>query len=822
MNKKMQKNSSGSAGECAETGARALVSKGKACKSTVLSRFTNAAPKAVLTDKEILRKARHLVRRSSGCQIFKTHLVRVLHDKFGITLRKAQDLFVQFVEEGLIVAADKRYTVSAPPLPNLFEGTVRGHSRKYYELIFDPFDTRYESGTVHEIFMPELLRGDVITCRRAAAGSWDFVELVRRGSDRVLCRVSSKYLAPNGESATVEAEPVGADHTHVTIRVDDVPHEQLETLEGRVFEVCLDTESMTEHTNKPTLRGSIGRILGREDDADTEIEIAVKSFGIPTQFRAETLRQAEALPDNPAEEDLRDRVDLRDLEFVTIDGEDARDFDDAVWCAPSGDGWRLLVAIADVSYYVQPASPLDYDAQQRCTSVYFPRRVVPMLPEKLSNGLCSLNPDVDRCTLVCDMVFDGEGSLVGYQFYPAMIHSKARLTYKAVWQALNGDDAELIERGGSLERIAPLYALYKALRAARTVRGAIDFETRETQFVFEPETQRIAGIVQREHNDAHRLIEECMLAANVCAADLLCRAASKTPSLYRVHDKPLPEKLQKLRTVLKGLGVKIGGGESPKAADFEAVVQAVSGQPYADVVQTALLRSMQQAQYSPHNNGHYGLAYPRYTHFTSPIRRYPDLLVHRSIRALLKGEVYKPECLSAGDDLLATRIGRNARQTMEQKLPNCCRPSEDASMMVWERLGVLCSAAERRADEASRDVIAWLKCTYVEAFLDKVFTAEVTGAVSAGLYVRLKNLFVEGFVHVSNLGNEYFEYDENRQSFSGTRSGCVYKIGDQLRVQLTKVDRDSRSIDFTVVQARPTEYDSGRFKQRRNSKHRRR
>lgn len=542
-------------------------------------------------------------------------------------------------------------------------------------------------------------------------------------------------------------------------------------------------------------RAQVKEILGAADDASVEIEMAVRRFGMPSVFSEEADREAKSLPGRVLAKDAARRVDLRDIAFVTIDGEDARDFDDAVWCAPlAAGGWRLLVAIADVSWYVKPGSALDRDAQERLTSVYFPRRVIPMLPVELSNGLCSLNPDVDRCTMVCDMVISPSGKIAAYQFYPGLIHSHARLTYTKVWDALQGKPEGREALGAVLPDVENLYALYKVLASERVRRGAINFESRETQIVTD-DAGRITAILPRDHNDAHRLIEETMLAANTCAADFLVR--KKAECLYRVHEGPTPERLEQLRTTLAGFSLKLRGGMKPTPADYEDVMRRVRGKPEEEIVQVSLLRSMQRAVYRPDELGHFGLAYECYTHFTSPIRRYPDLLVHRAIRGILSRRRYKPEVVVPAGDLLAAErpqkggthgIGQSAAQAAKNVGP---------LYKTWSLLGRMCSAAERRADDASYDVTAWLKCKYMEAYRGKSFEGTVTGVAPSGVYVTLNELFVEGFVHISNLGWDYFLYDGSTATLEGSASGELLRAGDPITVTVEGIDIDARRIEFT-------------------------
>jgi ribonuclease R len=495
-------------------------------------------------------------------------------------------------------------------------------------------------------------------------------------------------------------------------------------------------------------------VLGNYADPGMEIEIALRKHALPHEFPAEVLAQAKSTPKKVRKKDLsKDRVDLRHLPLVTIDGETARDFDDAVYAEKQGKGFRLIVAIADVSHYVQPGDALDQEAVNRGTSVYFPRRVIPMLPEALSNGICSLNPDVERLCMVCDMQINGKGEVKRYQFYPAVMLSKARLTYTQVWDWIqHGTDNPL------LPNIQTLYSLFKVLLAARAKRGAIEFDSIETQMIFN-EQGKIDKIVPVVRNDAHRLIEECMLAANVCAADFLLK--SKQKCLYRVHEGPTPEKLENLRNYLQLVGLTLAGNDKPTAKDYAKLAEQIHGRPDAPVLQTMLLRSMQQAVYTPDNNGHFGLAYDAYTHFTSPIRRYPDLLVHRSIKAVLQGSKYKP--------------GK------------------------WAQLGMHCSMTERRADDASRDVESWLKTYYMQDKVGEVFEGKISAVTSFGVFVLLDNVYVEGLVHISELGKDYFHFRKDIQAIVGEKSGMSYRLGDTLTVKVVSANLENAQVDFALV-----------------------
>jgi ribonuclease R len=564
---------------------------------------------------------------------------------------------------------------------------------------------------------------------------------------------------------------------------------------------------VVELTEPPSLYGQpVGRVkevLGEIDDPGMEIEIAVRKYGVPHEFSEGCIGLARALPDKVRREDKKHRVDLTDVPLVTIDGEDARDFDDAVYCEPTkvgrGKGWRLLVAIADVSHYVETGSPIDVDAYDRATSVYFPRRVIPMLPEKLSNGLCSLNPEVERLCMVADMLITATGEIFAYQFYPAVMWSHARFTYTEVAAILaNTRGPEAARRKERVQDLLNLHDAYRVLLKAREVRGAVDFDTVETQIICD-EGGRIEQIVPRVRNDAHRLIEEAMLAANVCAADFIQQ--NKRPGLFRVHEGPTPEKKEILRQYLKAMGVGLTISEEPQPAEFQRIAEATKDRPDSQQIHTMLLRSMQQAIYTPFNSGHFGLAYDAYTHFTSPIRRYPDLLVHRVIKAILNGERYElPALPTPGEhhEKLSRRLAASAKSS-NAKQPKKPQPAPTREMQAWEAAGLHCSANERRADEASRDVEAWLKCKYMREHLGEEYGGVVTAATSFGIFVTLDQMYVEGLVHITELGGEYFKFDEARQELRGERTGIRYAIGSRLRVQVSRVDLDGRKIDFRLV-----------------------
>ncbi|TCP10808.1 RNAse R [Crenobacter luteus] len=605
-----------------------------------------------------------------------------------------------------------------------------------------------EDGEGSDLFLPEremhkVMHGDVVMVRPAGTDrrgrrEGRVVEVLERAVQKLVARI---YEERGVWFARPEERRINQD-----ILIE--PGGENGARHGQVV--------MLEIVEQPgDYRQAIGRVtevIGDYADPGMEIEIALRKHDLPHQFPDEVQKLAKKIPQKVRKKDIKGRVDLRDLPLVTIDGETARDFDDAVYAEKSGKGFRLVVAIADVSHYVQPGDALDVEALARGNSVYFPRRVIPMLPEALSNGICSLNPDVERLCMVCDMQIGAKGQIKRYAFYEAVMHSKARLTYNQVWDWLqNGSDHPL------LPQIQTLYALFKLLHATRAVRGAIEFDTVETQMIFN-DAGKIEKIVPVVRNDAHRLIEECMLAANVCSAKFLEK--NKHKALYRIHEGPTPEKLDNLRKALRLLGLTLEGGEKPTTKDYAALASQLENRPDAAMVQTMLLRSMQQAVYSPDNVGHFGLAYEAYTHFTSPIRRYPDLLVHRAIKAVLKGETYKP--------------GK------------------------WAKLGVHCSMTERRADDASRDVESWLKTYYMRDKVGEVFSGKISAVTSFGVFVLLDDLYVEGLVHISELGKDYFHYKQEMQAIVGEKSGMRYQLGDAMTVRVARVDLDATQVDFVL------------------------
>ena len=517
--------------------------------------------------------------------------------------------------------------------------------------------------------------------------------------------------------------------------------------------------------------GKITEVLGDNMAKGMEVEIAIRKHDIPHSFPSAVEKQLKKWAEDVPEEAKRGRVDLRDLPLVTIDGEDARDFDDAVFCQKQGKGWKLWVAIADVSYYVRPKSALDTEAYNRGNSVYFPNRVVPMLPEKLSNGLCSLNPQVDRLCMVCEMTISAKGKMTDYQFYEAVMNSHARLTYNKVAKILEKDTA-LCERYASLvPHLQDLHEMYQALVKARQQRGAIEFETIESKFIFNAlgRIERIEPVVR---NDAHKIIEECMILANIASANFM--AKHQEPALYRIHAVPSEEKLTAFRSFLAECGLSLSGGNKPTPTDYAQLLEQIKPRPDHELIQTMLLRSMSQAVYSADNIGHFGLALEEYAHFTSPIRRYPDLTLHRGIKYLLAKQ--------KGSKRKTTDTGGYHYQLDEMDL-----------------FGAHCSSTERRADDATREVADWLKCEYMQDHVGEEFDGVISSVTGFGFFVRLNDLFIDGLVHISGLANDYYLFDMPKQRLIGENSGMIFRLGDAVKVRVEAVSLEQKQIDFSLI-----------------------
>ncbi len=668
-----------------------------------------------------------------------------------------EDLFSRrlraMVRDGQIMRNRKRAICVMDKL-ELVKGKVQGHPDGFGFLVTDDASPDM---FLSEKEMHQVLHGDVVMVRqkgvdRRGRPEAKIIEVLERANNRVVGRLFEEH----------GIQYVVAENRRISQDILVSPGASGGAKVGQV--VILEIMKHPDKHAQPI--GRIAEVLGNYADPGMEIEIALRKHDLPYEFPNSVAKQAKAIPPTVSADDWAGREDIRKLPLVTIDGETARDFDDAVYCAPEKDGYRLIVAIADVSHYVKSGDDLDQEAILRGNSVYFPRRVIPMLPEELSNGLCSLNPKVDRLCMVCDMHIGNNGVIGKYRFYPSVMYSHARLTYDQVAEMLAVPDGDLAKRNAKITpHLHNLYDLFKKLLKARAKRGAIDFETVETQMIF-TDQGKIEKIVPVVRNEAHKLIEECMLAANVCAADYLHE--NKHAVLYRIHEGPTPEKLEVVREFMKEFGLQLGGGEEPQAGDYSKLLKSIKGRPDAGLLQTVMLRSLRQAKYDPENIGHFGLGYEAYAHFTSPIRRYPDLLVHRAIKSVIKGKQYKPK-------------------------------------MKWPELGAHCSMTERRADDATRDVEAWLKCFYMRDHLGGVFTGSVSSVTSFGMFVSLDDLYVEGLVHISELGKDYYQFDATKHQLLGERTGKRYRLGDRVQVRVVKVDMESTKIDFVLDDVIETE-----------------
>ncbi|EMU5000576.1 ribonuclease R, partial [Neisseria gonorrhoeae] len=600
---------------------------------------------------------------------------------------------------------------------------------------------------LYERQMRGVMHGDTVTVRpagidRRGRREGTVLDIVERAQSKVVGR----FYMDRGV-AILEPEDKRLNQS-IVLEADGVARFKPESGQVIVGKIEVYPEQ-----NRPAV-AKIIEVLGDYADSGMEIEIAVRKHHLPHRFSEACAKAAKKIPDHVRKSDLKGRADLCDLPLVTIDGETARDFDDAVFAEKIGRNYRLVVAIADVSHYVGPDDAIDTDAQERSTSVYFPRRVIPMLPENLSNGICSLNPDVERLCMVCDMTVTYAGNVKEYQFYPAVMRSHARLTYNQVWEWLSDGIGHPFKT-----QIDTLYKLFKILQKKRLARGAVEFESVETQMIFD-DNGKIEKIVPVVRNDAHKLIEECMLAANVCAADFLLK--NKHTALFRNHLGPTPEKLATLREQLGLLGLQLGGGDNPSPKDYAALAEQFKGRPDAELLQVMMLRSMQQAVYEPHCEGHFGLAYEAYAHFTSPIRRYPDLTVHRAIKAVLNRKTYTPN-------------------------------------KSWQALGVHTSFCERRADDAGRDVENWLKTYYMRDKVGEIFEGKISGVANFGIFVTLDDIHIDGLVHISDLGEDYFNFRPEIMAIEGERSGIRFNMGDRVAVRVARADLDDGKIDFVLI-----------------------
>ena len=655
----------------------------------------------------------------------------------------------------------------------------RAFERRLRAMVRDKQLSCNKSGVYRPFSNRGLISGTVI----ANPKGFGFVSLDKGGKDLRLSSQQMK-LAFHGDKVKVrllnrklDAEIVQVTQTvktlvgrlhidqkesHVVVDDKRIKH-QIDIVE--LLEDCIDNqvvvvELLTSPTLEKNATGKVSSIIGNYLDEGVEVDSALHRHQIPFTFGDKALEETTKLPTKVLAKDKKKRVDITNLELVTIDGEDSRDFDDAVYAVPSSNGWKLIVAIADVSHYVKEGSMLDTESLERGNSVYFPHRVVPMLPEAISNGLCSLNPKVERLCMVCEMEIDSIGSLLEYKFYPAVMLSHARLTYAEVNEMLENKKSKLRKKYRKIEtNIDFLYGIYQTLRISRRKRGVMDFDRIESQILFDDQG-KIENIVARKRNDAHKLIEECMLMANQAAAKYLQK--ENEDFLYRVHPKPTPEKVEITKQFLSAINLRLDGGLEPDTSDFAKLLKSAAGREDENIIKTVVLRTMKQATYTPKNEGHFGLAFEDYTHFTSPIRRYPDLLVHRAIkRALLKNH------------------------------------RKQSNKMV--ELGEHLSMTERRADDASRDVEQWLKCEYMRDKVGESFNGVISGVAGFGLFVELTEIFVEGLISVRDLKEDYFNFDDIHHQLKGQRSGRVYRLGDLINVKVASVNLDDRKIEFVPV-----------------------
>lgn len=705
---------------------------------------------------------------AEGVPVEERDLVRILGIK-----KKEAELFARrlsAMERSGQILRNRKGAILVSRKLDLVAGRVIGHPDGFGFVVPDgEVERRGADFYLNPREMRRVLHGDRVMVRetgtdRRGRREATIVEVIERVNVRIVGKLHIEHMV----SFVIPAD------RRINQQIA-VPHgEKHKAKTGEVVVVELVGHPSAE--SQPV--GRVVEVLGAATDPGMEIEIALRKHDLPFEFSPKAVSHAAKIPLEVRKSDLKGRVDLREMELVTIDGDTARDFDDAVWAQRDGKGFRLVVAIADVSHYVGNGDILDQEARERGNSVYFPRRVIPMLPEKLSNGLCSLNPDVDRLCMACDMSVGPTGEIKRYKFYPAVMRSKARLTYDQVWEVLGAPTGRAGQKlGGLVDRLRCLYELFHVLLKARAKRGAIDFETVETRIVFD-DKGKIDSIVPVARNDAHRLIEECMLAANVCASDFLARA--EHPVLYRVHEGPTAEKLAALREFLKEFGLHLQGGDKPGAREYAKLLESIKPRPDIQLLQTVLLRSLQQAQYSPENVGHFGLAYESYTHFTSPIRRYPDLLVHRAIKAVLDGQPYRP-----GN---------------------------------WKEIGMQCSQTERRADDATREVESWLKCYYMRNRVGEEFDGSISGVAGFGIFVALDGVYVEGMVHISELGSDYFQFDAGKHQLLGERTGRRYRLADRMRVKIARVDLETSRIDFVLAEDAPPRIDLPVAPQRRSGR----
>ena len=692
-----------------------------------------------------------------------------LFEEYGLKAPEKQKLLVEklrnMVRAGQIIE-NRRGEFCLIERLNLVTGTVSGHRDGFGFVARDDSedDVYLSAREMRALFDGDRVAIKVVGEDRRGRPEGKLVEVLDRG----VREIAGQFIRERGIGVVIPDNPKLSHRVLIAKgAAGDAKHGQI--VVARILDYPTHVEQAT---------GEIIEVMGHPDDKGIATDIAIQSHGIPTDWPRDVTEQAEAFGKEVPKKVLKDRVDLRDTHLLTIDGADARDFDDAVFCEPAGKGFRLLVAIADVAHYVEQGTPLDKQATRRGTSVYFPDRVVPMLPEALSNGLCSLNPKVDRLCMVCEMRVEPDGKVTRAKFYEAVMRSVARLTYTEVSNFFEGVKQESISNDLHQD-LENLRSVFQAFATNRRKRGAVELDIPQTRIEVGKDGS-VKSIKAVQRNDAHRLIEECMIAANVQAAKFIRK--SRIAGLFRVHAKPNPDRFDDLRLYLVSLGLKVPHPDHVQPRDFSKMIEQVSDRPDAAAISMAMLRSMSHAEYTPKNIGHFGLALDAYAHFTSPIRRYPDLLVHRAIRHIVRGG----------------KAGNYGYKNDEM-----------------EHLGVICSGHERRAEEATREVEAWLKCEYMENKVGEQYAGVITGVTSFGAFVQISSLQIDGLVHVTSLANDYYQFDAGSQSLIGERTGKRYRLGESLDVVVAKVDLETKRIDFHLVDESPSRSSRDRKKKRR-------
>ena len=735
--------------------------------------------------KELAKYDNPIPSREFILQIIRTHNAPMTKEEIfvalGITDETRQEAMrrrLRAMENDGQLVFTKRKCYALPEKLDLLKGMVIGHREGFG---FLQVEGKKDDFFIPNVQMQKVMHGDYVLAQpngfdRKGRPEVRIVRVLEANKKQIVGRFFIEqgigYVMP--DDSRITRDILIPDNARLGARMGQV--------------VVVELHSRTAPFFQPI--GKITEVLGDNMAKGMEVEIAIRKHDIPHSFPSAVEKQLKKWAEDVPEEAKRGRVDLRDLPLVTIDGEDARDFDDAVFCQKQGKGWKLWVAIADVSYYVRPKSALDTEAYNRGNSVYFPNRVVPMLPEKLSNGLCSLNPQVDRLCMVCEMTISAKGKMTDYQFYEAVMNSHARLTYNKVAKIL-GKDTALCERYASLvPHLQDLHDMYQALVKARQQRGAIEFETIESKFIFNAlgRIERIEPVVR---NDAHKIIEECMILANIASANFMEK--HQEPALYRIHAVPSEEKLTAFRSFLAECGLSLSGGNKPTPMDYTQLLEQIKPRPDHELIQTMLLRSMSQAVYSADNIGHFGLALEEYAHFTSPIRRYPDLTLHRGIKYLLAKQ--------KGSKRKTTDTGGYHYQLEEMDV-----------------FGAHCSSTERRADDATREVADWLKCEYMQDHVGEEFDGVISSVTGFGFFVRLNDLFIDGLVHISGLANDYYLFDMPKQRLIGENSGMIFRLGDAVKVRVEAVSLEQKQIDFSLISSERKPRRSGKTAQTKAKK----